>query len=307
MLQSPIQNGRADVLAKRSASPTPADLALTVRDRRFTRNPTDLRWWLSGDPIGSAWFAVLSATFPRGEAFFVESVKAYREDVPPELAQAIRAFITQEINHTREHLALNRAMHEAGYDLALTAANVDRLLALAKDRQPIFNLAATAALEHFTAIVAHELLADPAYLVGSDPQIAALWRWHAIEEIEHKGVAYDLWLHATRDWSRWRRWRVKTVTMVAITNRFVSYRCKETLDLLAQEGLTGWRTKLRLANYLLRRPGILRKALPVWLAWFRPGFHPWQIDDRALIVSAEREFPAGVCSGPAPGQAAYLA
>lgn len=272
-------------------SPTPADLALTVRDRRFVRAPADLRWWLAGDPIASAWFAVLSATFPRGEVFFVESVNACREGAPPRLAQAIRAFVTQEINHTREHLALNKAMCEAGYDLTLTATNVDRLLGLAKARPPIVNLAATAALEHFTAIVAHELLADPAYLAGSDPQIAALWRWHAIEEIEHKGVAYDLWLHATRHWGRWQRWRLKAVTMLAISTRFVVYRCQETLDLLAQEGLTGWRTKLRLFNYLLRRPGLLRKAFPVWLAFFRPGFHPWQVDDRALIASAETEFP----------------
>ena len=29
-------------------------------------------------------------------------------------------------------------------------------------------------------------------------EAAELWRWHAAEEIEHKGVAYDTWLHATR-------------------------------------------------------------------------------------------------------------
>lgn len=271
-------------------NPTPADLAITVRDRRFGRDPGKPRWWLAGDPVASAWFAVLSATFPRGEAFFVESVKACRDGAPPRLAEAIRAFIAQEINHSREHLALNRAAREAGYDLGLTEANVDRLLGLAKARTPIVNLAATAALEHFTAIMAHEILADPAHLAGSDAQIAALWRWHACEEIEHKGVAYDVWRHATRDWSRWQRWRVRSVQMLTITTRFIVYRSQETLDLLAQDGLTGWRPKLQLFNYLLRRPGILRQTFPVWLAWFRPGFHPWQIDDRALIANAEHAF-----------------
>ena len=284
------RNARA--IARRGASPTPADLALTVRDRRFKRNPAHLRWWLAGDPVASAWFAVLSATFPKGEIYFVESVKAFREGAPPRLADAIRAFVAQEINHTREHLALNNAMREAGYDLGLTEANVDRRLGMAKAQSAIENLAATAALEHFTAIIAHELLANPAYLAGGDAQIAALWRWHAIEEIEHKGVAYDVWLHATRDWSRWQRWRVKTVTMLTISIRFIVRRCQETLDLLAQDGLTGWRIKLRLFNYLMRRPGILRQVFPVWLAWFRPGFHPWKIDDRALVASTERQFPA---------------
>jgi predicted metal-dependent hydrolase len=281
-----------DFIGGTATSPTPANLAITVRDRRFSRDPGQLRWWLAGDPIASAWFAVLSATFPRGEAFFIESVKACRDGAPPRLAEAIRAFIAQEINHTREHLALNRAAREAGYDLGLTEKNVKWLLDQAKRRSPLVNLAATAALEHFTAIIAHEILADPVHLAGGAAEVAALWRWHACEEIEHKGVAYDVWLHATRHLSRWQRWRVKTVQMLAISTRFVVYRWQETLELLAQEGLTGWQTKLALANYLLRRPGILRKALPVWLAWFRPGFHPWQIDDRALIASAERDFTA---------------
>lgn len=267
-------------------TPTPVDLAITVRDRRFGREPAQ-RWWLAGDPIASAWFAVLSATFPKGESFFVESVKACRDGAPPALAEAIHAFIAQEINHTREHLALNKAAHAAGYDLSLTAKNVDEWLAMVRPRSPIANLAVTAALEHFTAIIAHEVLADPVYLAGGDPQVAALWRWHACEEIEHKGVAYDLWLHTTRDLSGWQRWRLRSRTMLAITARFVVHRCQETLDLLAQDGLTGGRTKLRLAAYLLGQPGILRKVLPAWLAWFRPGFHPWHIDDLALITPVE--------------------
>jgi predicted metal-dependent hydrolase len=104
------------------SAPTPADLAITVRDRRFGRESGPSRRWLAGDPVASAWFTVLSATFPRGEAFFVESVKACRDGAPPPLAEAIRAFVAQEINHTREHLALNRAAREAGYDLSLTEA-----------------------------------------------------------------------------------------------------------------------------------------------------------------------------------------
>ena len=55
-------------------APTPADLTITVRDRRFGRETKPARWWLNGDPIGSAWHNALSATFPRGEAFFIESV-----------------------------------------------------------------------------------------------------------------------------------------------------------------------------------------------------------------------------------------
>src|SRR4051794_34364338 len=95
-----------------------ADIVITPRDIRFGRERSPARWWLNGDPIASAWHNALSCTFPRGEAFFVESVKAYREGVPPQLAADIRAFIAQEVNHSREHVAFNRAAANAGYDIA---------------------------------------------------------------------------------------------------------------------------------------------------------------------------------------------
>ena len=76
---------------------------ITVRDRRFGRGAVQERWWAGGDPIATAWFNALSATFPRGETLFVDAVKAFRADAPPQLAAEIRAFVKQEVNHTREH------------------------------------------------------------------------------------------------------------------------------------------------------------------------------------------------------------
>src|SRR5690606_7714502 len=113
-------------------------------------------------------------------------------------------FIVQEANHTREHLALNRIAADAGYDMAGIDRRVEELLEMTRGRPPIVDLASTMALEHYTAMMAHEFLARPEHFAGADPDVAALWRWHAVEEIEHKAVAYDTWLHATRGWSRWK-------------------------------------------------------------------------------------------------------
>ncbi|MEO5597401.1 MAG: metal-dependent hydrolase [Novosphingobium sp.] len=268
-------------------APTPDDLTITVRDLRFGRGkPSGRRWWLNGDPIATAWHNALSATFPRGEAFFIESVKAFRDGTPPELAADIRAFITQEINHTREHLAFNKAVTDAGYDLRRIDAHVEEMMAMTKGRPEIVNLAATMALEHYTAVLAHELLSNPQHFAGSDPETAAMWRWHATEEIEHKGVAYDTYLHATRNWSRAKRWRLKSIMMLVVTKTFITHRVIDTLDLLAQDGLTGWKIKARLAWYLLGKPGILRRIFPQWVAYFMPRFHPWNHDNRALIANA---------------------
>jgi hypothetical protein len=122
--------------------------------------------------------------------------------------------------------------------------------------------------------------------------VADLWRWHAIEEIEHKAVAYETWLYATKDWSRWQRWRVKSLIMALVTKNFIAHRVADTLDLLAQDGIRGARAKWRLFAYLFWKPGVLRRIFPAWLSYFLPGFHPWNIDDRALMQQAERELDA---------------
>ena len=268
--------------------------ALTVRDRRFGRGTLPERWWAGGDPVATAWFNALSATFPRGETLFIDAVKAFREGAPPQLAAEIRAFIKQEVNHTREHLAFNRAAGAAGYELGAIDARVEKLLGDVYARPKHAWLAVTIALEHFTAMFAHEFLAHPEHFAGSDGEQAELWRWHAVEELEHKGVAYDTWLHATRDWSRWKRWKVKSLLMLVIRRRFVKHRFRDASELLAQDGITGWRAKARLAWYLVGKPGILRRVFPAWCAYFLPGFHPWDRDDRALIGKYDSEYSAAV-------------
>ena len=273
-----------------AATATPADLDIVIRDRRFLRGAEPKRWWLNGDPVATAWFNALSATFPRGEAFFIESVKAFRDGASPKLTAEIRAFVKQEINHTREHIVLNKLAEASGYDVGFIDGRVEHLLQLLKDRPMYLNLAATMALEHFTAMLGHELLANPQHLAGAEGDLGDIWRWHSVEEIEHKGVAYDTWLHATKGWSRWKRWKVKSLMMVIVSKRFIFNRVQDTADLLAQDGLTGWKWRAKIWAYLLVRPGFLRRIAPQWLAFFMPGFHPWNHDDRVLIAKQEGDF-----------------
>jgi predicted metal-dependent hydrolase len=274
------------------AAPDDKPPAIVVRDRRFGRGQPQGRWWLNGDPVATAWFNALSATFPRGETLFVDAVRAFRADAPPRLAGEIRAFVKQEVNHTREHLAFNRAADAAGYDFARIDARVEQLIRDVYARPKAAWLAVTIALEHFTAMFAHEFLEHPEHFVGADVEQAELWRWHAVEELEHKGVAYDTWLHATRGWSRWRRWKVKSVLMLVITRRFIRNRLRDATELLAQDGIAGSRATVRLVWYLVGKPGILRRVFPAWCAYFAPGFHPWNRDDRHLIGKYDSDYAA---------------
>jgi len=268
--------------------PTPAELSITPRDRRFGRDATTPRLWHGGCVEATAIYNALSTTFPKGEAFFVESVRAFRDGAPPKLAEEIKAFTTQEAIHSREHDAFNRRAGDAGYDLSKLERRVEERLAITKGRPPIVSLAATMALEHFTAILAHQLLADPRHLEGADRETADLWRWHAVEEIEHKGVAYDTWMHETRHWPRSKRWKLKARVMLLVTRNFVVDRTAGALELMRQDGVTGLRAWWLLLTYLWIRPGMFRKIAGAWFKFFLPGFHPWNEDDRHLLA----DYPA---------------
>jgi uncharacterized protein len=276
--------------------PTPADLTITPRDRKFERGKLSHRLWHGGRVEATAIYNALSTTFPVGEAFFVESVRAFREGAPPKLAAEIKGFTTQEAIHSREHAAFNRRAADAGYDLTLLEAQVEYRLSITKTKPPIVSLAATMALEHFTAILAHELLKDPRHLAEADADAADLWRWHACEEIEHKGVAYDTWLHATRHWPRSKRWKVKAKVMLYVTRNFVVDRTAGALELMRQDGLTGLNAWSKLLWYLWVRPGMFRKIGVAWFKFFLPGFHPWNEDDRDLL----RKYEASAAGVAAP-------
>jgi predicted metal-dependent hydrolase len=276
--------------------PTPDDLSIIPRDRRFGREARTPRLWHGGRVEATAIYNALSTTFPKGEAYFVESVRAFRHGTPPKLAEEIKAFTTQEAIHSREHDAFNKRAADAGYDLTKLEQRVEGRLEVTRSRAPVVNVVATAALEHFTAILAHQLLANPAHLEGAEKETADLWRWHACEEIEHKGVAYDTWLYATRDWPRWKRWKVKAKVMLYVTRNFIVDRTAGSLELMRQDGVTGVRAWATLLWYLWIRPGMFRKIAGAWFKYFLPGFHPWNEDDRHLLGAYE----ASVIDAPRP-------
>ena len=270
------------------ASMTPADLVITPRNLRFGRDEVRGRWWLGGDPVATAWHNALSASFPDGETFFIETVRRFRDAVPAELKAQIDDFVRQEAYHTREHVAFNRQVSDAGYDIAAIEQRIAESLVLARTTHPVAQLLVTVSLEHFTAIFAHAMLAHGGrQFDGASAETRAMWTWHAIEEIEHKGVAFDTYMHVTRSLKPARRWAIRSAVFLRVSRNFVANRVKDALALLAQDGITGWRAKARLGWYLLGAPGVLRQVAWAWAAYFRPGFHPWNHDDRALIAAHE--------------------
>jgi uncharacterized protein len=269
------------------ASRTPADLVIHPRNLMFGRGQTTARWWHGGDPVATAFYNGMSIAFPLGEAFFIDSVRKFRDAVPAEQQAQIDAFIKQEAVHSREHIHFNKQAKEAGYDVASMEAHLAEQLAKTKELPPVINLATTVALEHFTAIIAHAVLKSDRHMKGASADAARLWKWHAIEEIEHKAVAFDTFLAATKSISSFKRWKFLSLVMLQSTNQFLRGRVRNMGHLFDQDGINKPTTWLRAFSYLLIYPGLLRQIFPAWLAFFRPGFHPWQKDDRALLSRSE--------------------
>lgn len=138
-------------------------------------------------------FVVLSAMFPPGEMFFIDSIRNVRDKIDDEkLQEDIRNFIAQEAFHSREHKSLNKNIEieypEVHQIESKTKARLDELRKLSK----IDQLAATVVMEHFTATLARLLLTDPLIKQKTTQEKRNLWEWHALEELEHKSVAFDV-------------------------------------------------------------------------------------------------------------------
>ena len=153
---------------------------------------------------------------------------------------------------------------------------------------------ATMCIEHITAILAAEVISNPKHFEQADEEQRKLWLWHASEEIEHKGVAYDTWLYVTKDWNPLKCWFIRCSFMAKIALGFTKNRAKGVLDLLRQDGISGPRAWFGLAHYAFAGKAPFRRTLWPLLQFFKPGFHPWDIDDRALIQLAESEYEAAI-------------
>lgn len=262
-----------------------AAAGMTVRrmDFDFEHLP---RYWADNDPFLTHMLNALSATFPEGERMFIESVRAFRERITdPEMKKAVSDFIGQEAMHSKEHLAYNAYAKTHGIDLGFIEDFVTRRVAFIQGKfPPIRQLAITCALEHFTAILAEQILTTPEMYEKLDPIARELWLWHAIEENEHKAVAFDVFEQMGGSYA------LRVRVMLLTTYFFIAHQMWFHARLLKADGklwdLGMWARGL---NTLWGRKGWFRKLIPSYLDYYRRDFHPWQHDTRALLEKWKRE------------------
>jgi predicted metal-dependent hydrolase len=236
-----------------------------------------------GDLILSHVAASLSAVFPDGEDFFVRSVRHFRDQVSdPVLKRQVAGFIGQEAMHGREHRAFNDRLDQLGYPTKRFERFTEKGLAFRERLLPATsNLAATAALEHYTATLAELLLSsEETRALFGDEQVKHLFLWHALEESEHKAVAFDVYKAVGGSE------RVRVFTMNIITFGFLATMIVQVLVSLLKDPMTYRPGKLRKSWRRFRRSPIMRRELWKQLRDYnRSDFHP---DDRDATELVER-------------------
>jgi predicted metal-dependent hydrolase len=230
------------------------------------------RYWLGGDPFRTRFFEAMSMTFPDGERYFIDSVRRYRDQVTdPELAAQVKSFIYQEGQHGMVHTQFNDRLRAQGIavDMILDFAR-GKIEGFKRYFSPAFNLGKTAGAEHMTAMMAHGFFAT-GLLRDADPRVRAMFAWHAVEEIEHKAVAFDVYRKVARG-GYWTR----VLSMLHTSVLFSLHVLLITRHMLNVDGRGGLRTWLKGCWWLYGWGGLYPRLMRHYLVYFLPGFHPWK-------------------------------
>lgn len=244
------------------------------------------RYWFDNNQFKSILLTGLSCSFPEGERFFVRSVRHFQKQIRnPKLLEEVKGFIGQEAHHGNEHDAFNALMQRKGLptkkvsDFVLNGLKLQGKW-LSAERQ----LAKTCALEHFTAMLAELILEEPDFLKGMDERMLPLWLWHAVEESEHKSVAFDVYQDQVG------KYWLRSSEMLITSAEFLFFTTLHYFQLRREDDRpTNWQDIRKGFNWLLGKPGYLRRLGPVWASYLKRDFHPSQRDSSALREAGMRK------------------
>lgn len=260
---------------------------MTVRHLNVDLSQGFERYWNGGDAYRSTLLNALSFMFPVGEQFFIDSVRRFADQVEAQgrtdLSREIKLFVGQEATHRHLHQQYNDHLRRLGYS-DWVERTLRKVIELFSDKTPKADLAATVAYEHYTALLGDALLRYPSWSDRMDPTIKAVWMWHAAEEAEHKAVAFDTYQAIGGGYA------LRVALYLFVTFEFFTYSFVQSMLMLHHDGqLFKWRTWWSALRFWWGRDGIVWHTIPHWLAYFKPGFHPWQHDNRDLLQRWQRE------------------
>jgi hypothetical protein len=239
------------------------------------------RHWFDNDAFKSRLLDAMSVQFPDGERYFIACVRDYRDQIQdPTLQQRVKDFIYQEAQHGAAHERYNQRLAAQGVPVAKITGLVKARLAYLRRKLPAkVTLAHTSAIEHLTAVLAQSLLKNSEVTQTMHPSMRGLYLWHAVEELEHKSVAFEVYENVAKGgyWLRTGSLVWSSTLFVVVSNLILQNMLK--LDgLNRRERLVA---TLKGYRWLLGERGLMRSAWPEYAAYYRRGFHPDQIETHA--------------------------
>lgn len=250
---------------------------MTVRkDLDFGLDGEDIpKYWMAGDPLKTRMMDAVQSTFPDGERYFIATVRVFREQIEsPELQQEVKDFMMQEGQHGMVHTKYNQRLERQGVQISRFTQHIRRISDVRLRRYSAkYNVALTAAFEHFTAMMAELFFAEKTMLAGADPRVRAMFAWHAVEEMEHKAVAYDVMQKVAKvGYIR------RTLAMTHASFMFIVVSSFMTWWMMGMDGLSRRRRfglfMKNLGWLLSPRGGVITRLLYAVLPYYKPGFHP---------------------------------
>jgi uncharacterized protein len=275
-------------MAKDPITPRVASVPKTRRIRfRFGEDGSYGKHFVNNDIVFSHVVATLSGLFPPGEDSVIRAVRRVADRITdPVLKKQVAGLIGQESTHAQEHRRLNKKLVEMGYPIQSfdSKSSEDRQIR-GGQRQARMHLAFVALAEHFNAVVARRVLSsDEIQAIPGDPEVWHLLNWHALEELEHKSVALDVY-RAVGGSERLRIAIAVIGWLVAVPMLLVTVLMSLGRDPVAR------RKPSRLVReaYALYRGPLGRGFLSEMAKYLRPGFHPVDIDTDGLVERSQQE------------------
>ena len=234
------------------------------------------RYWFAGDPFLTRMFDALSLTFPDGERYFIQSVRLFRDQIQdPDLKQRVADFIRQEAQHGIAHDKMNQIMKDQGMPVDQFIQRLNKVFKFElKYRSPQYNIAMTAAAEHLTALMAETFYGEKETLQDAHPYVRALFAWHAIEEMEHRDVAFDVMQQVGNVHEVTRK--MALVLTTGLMFGFTLYRANVMLKCDGFNRTQRLKMNVRGLQWLFGKQGKLRKMQSQYRDWFKPDLHPSQ-------------------------------
>lgn len=236
------------------------------------------QYWFAGNPIVSHIENSFSILIPPGERFFIRAVRHFADRATdPELADLVRAFVQQEGLHMRAHNEFNASLRRFGVDVDREVDYAESVFAWIEKWVPKkVQLGMTAFLEHITATGAHMLFAEPLVAESMHPEALRFWRWHAVEELEHKAVAFDLFRNVGGGYVLRVASAVAALVLLARPFDRVARR------MIRDDPRRITSDDRRQARRLHRK--LIPPQVRMIARYFKPGFHPNDVDDRSYLA-----------------------